>query len=313
MSIEQRMRDQGGLISRRQVLSLGGNDNLIERRVRRREWRVVHPGVYVDHTGPPTDEQLRMAAVLYAAPAALAAESALIAHGVRNITTDLVTVAVPRARRVHAQPAMRVVRMSELDSRTMWHRTPPRLRLEDATLQVASMRWARRGEADAVALLSDVCQQRRSTADRLLTTLSHHPYLPGRAFLRTVLDDVSVGAFSLLEHRYLTRVERPHGLPAGRRQRGFTSTRGPGCRDVLYPAYLLVVELDGRLGHEWATDQWADLERDLATATDRLQTIRLGWGAVADACSLAPMVGELLRTRGWDGRAHPCRRCPRVL
>ena len=303
------MRDQGGLISRRQVLAWGGDDNLIARRVRRREWRPIHPGVYVDHTGAPTDEQLRMAAVLYAAPAALAGESALLAHGVRNISTDVVTVAVSRKRRVRPQPSMRVVRMSQLDVSTMWQRTPPRLRLEDAVLQVASSRWGRRGEADAVAVLSDVCQQRMTTAERLLTTLGQHPYLPGRAFLRDVLDDVTTGAFSLLEHRYLTRVERAHGLPPGKRQQGFGGVQGTGFRDVLYPAQLLVVELDGRLGHEWASDQWADLERDLRAATGRLQTVRLGWGAVADACRLAPMVGELLRTRGWDGRAHPCSRC----
>ena len=65
------LHDQLGVIARRQVLAAGGDDNLIERLVRRNEWRAVHPGVYVDHTGVPTREQQRMAAVLFAWPAAL--------------------------------------------------------------------------------------------------------------------------------------------------------------------------------------------------------------------------------------------------
>ena len=172
-------------------------------------------------------------------------------------------------------------------------------------LQVASDRLAATGEAAAVALLADVCQQRRTTPRRLLATLEGLPSLSGRAFLHAVLHDVASGAYSLLEHRYLTRVERPHGLPRGRRQAGFRGERRRGFRDVHYAAQKLVVELDGRLGHEWAADQWADPERDLRSATEDLQTVRLGWGAVAAPCRLAPLVGRVLQVRGWDGSPQP--------
>lgn len=130
-------------------------------------------------------------------------------------------------------------------------------------LQVASVRWSTGGEASAVALLSDVCQQRRTTALRLLST----------------------------------RVERPHGLPPGQRQSGFKGNQGIGFRDLLHAEQQVAI------------DQWADLERDLLAASDLLQTIRLGWGAVAAPCRLAPMVGGLLQRRGWNGEPHPCRRC----
>lgn len=66
-----------------------------------------------------------------------------------------------------------------------------------------------------------------------------------------VLEDVATGVYSVLEHRYLTRVERPHGLPTARRQRVVRAGRGPAYRDVEYPTIGLVVELDGRLGHDW--------------------------------------------------------------
>jgi hypothetical protein len=48
------LRDQAGVIARRQALEAGLTDNDIRRRLRRREWVSVHPGVYVDHTGPLT-------------------------------------------------------------------------------------------------------------------------------------------------------------------------------------------------------------------------------------------------------------------
>lgn len=61
---------QAGIMSRRQVLVLPGeNDATIRRRLHRREWDQVHAGVYVDHTGPLTWLQRAWAAVLFAWPA----------------------------------------------------------------------------------------------------------------------------------------------------------------------------------------------------------------------------------------------------
>ena len=71
------LRDQAGIIARRQALRGGLTSNDVRRRLRRREWVVVHPGVYVDHTGQLTWLQRAWAAVLYAWPAALCGESAL--------------------------------------------------------------------------------------------------------------------------------------------------------------------------------------------------------------------------------------------
>ena len=53
---------QSGVVSRRQVLELGGTDRDIARMVRRRDLVVVHPGVYVDHTGTPSRLQREWAA-----------------------------------------------------------------------------------------------------------------------------------------------------------------------------------------------------------------------------------------------------------
>lgn len=72
---------QSGVASRRQALEAGLRPHDIRRLLRRREWAVVHPGVYVDHTGPLTWRQRAWAAVLYAgAGAALDRESAIRAE-----------------------------------------------------------------------------------------------------------------------------------------------------------------------------------------------------------------------------------------
>jgi hypothetical protein len=268
-------------------------------------------GVYLGHTGPPSDEERRMAAVLYAWPAALAGESALIAHGARNIRATSIRVAVETHRRIAPPAGVQIQRIRGLEERVLWNRTPARLRLEDAALETASRRCAQSGEAAAIAVLADICQQRLSTAQRLRKALDSYPRLAGRAFLLEVLDDVATGAFSVLEHRYLTTVERAHGLPLGTRQVEFDHEDRKGFRDVLYLAHRLLVELDGRVGHEFAADQWADLERDLASAGEEMLTIRLGWGPVSRPCRPAPVVGRVLQTRGWRGQVTRCRDCQR--
>ena len=304
------LRSQGGVISRRQVLAQGGDDNLIERMLRRREWRAIHPGVYVDHTGAPRREQERMAAVLFAWPAALVGESALLAYGARHVVEGPVRVGVEEQRRVTPPPGMAVVRLRDFEGRVLWNRSPPRVRLDEAALDVASRAWRTAGEGSAVAVLADLCQQRLTTPCRLGDALAAMPRLAGRPFLAALVDDVASGAQSLLEHRYLTRVERPHGLPRGRRQVEFRAPLRHGFRDVHYADHGLVVELDGRLGHEFARDQWADLDRDLLAAVDQLMTTRLGWGQVVEPCRLALLIGRLLQARGWTGQPRRCPRCP---
>ena len=71
------LRDQDGVVARRQLLSLPGTDRtVVARLVRRRELVEVLRGVYVEHTGPPSWQQRVWVAVLWAWPAALAAQSA---------------------------------------------------------------------------------------------------------------------------------------------------------------------------------------------------------------------------------------------
>lgn len=299
------MSDQMGVVSRRQLLSAGLDDNDIERLVRRRQLSRIHPGVYIDHTGPPTWQQRAWAAVLYYWPAALFGRTALAAEGLLTEPAGSIPieVAVSQGRRVREVAGVNVHRISGIDRLVQTNRSPPRLRLEHSVLDAAS---AAADEAGAVVILADACQSRRTTASRLADALRIRPRLARRRFLQLVLDDVAAGAFSLLEHRYLTRVERPHRLPTAARQRQVRMGRSSAYRDVEYRGLKLVVELDGRLGHEWTADRWNDMDRDVDSVVAGVVTIRVGWRQVLEPCRLAAAVERVLLARGWDGPARPC-------
>jgi hypothetical protein len=304
--IERLLRQQCGVVSRRQVLAAGGTDNDLQRMVRRRELTRVFEGVYVDHTGALGADQCAWAAVLYAAPSALAGRDALRAHGVRGmepIPSEPIRLVVPAHRKVACPPGVRVTRMTDFDRQVQHHLSPPRLRLEPAALQVAS---AARTEDVAVAVLSDVCQTRRTRPDRLLDCLRGTGRIRHRDVLETILEDVASGTFSALERRFLTKVERAHALPTGTRQRRVSIGRRPYYRDVTYVGLDTNVELDGRIGHDTALDRWADLERDITSARDGDLTVRVGWLQVLEAHRLADALGLLLIARGWTGRPRQC-------
>ncbi len=310
-AIDRLMATQEGLISRRQAQDLGATPADLRRLVRRREWARVHPGVYVDHTGALTWQQRAWAAVLHAAPAALCAGSALrAANGPGHRDHDdagPIHVAVERARTVITPDGVRLHRLVDLDDRALWNLSPPRLRVEEAVLDVAA---AAADDHTSIAVLAEAVQSRRTTAGRLLETLRSRRRIARRRLLESVLHDVAAGACSALEQAFLMRVERPHGLPVAQRQVR-ASSRGPIYRDVVYPGLAIAVELDGRLDHTRVRDRDRDLDRDLDAALDELLTVRLGWGQAVDRpCVTAEKLGRLLQKRGWDGAIRRCPSCP---
>lgn len=314
--IERLMDLQDGVIARPQARAAGLSEVAIARRIRRREWVAVHRGVYVDHTGPLTWRQRAWAAVLACWPAALDGWSAIRAHegpGRRRGRWDGPIEVMVAHGRHPAPPQGVVVRQSRrFDDHVQWNLAPPRMRYEHTVIDLAD-RAPR--ELDAIAVLADACGGRRTTARRLHRHTQDLPRLHRRAWLLAILDDVAEGTCSVLEHRYLTHVERPHGLPRGERQDPAFSGGRRMWRDVVYrgerPAWSQLVELDGRLGHDTTADRDRDLERDLDAALEHEHTARLGYGQVFDrACWTGYRISRLLRMRGWRGRFRCCPSCP---
>ncbi len=305
------MRRQAGVVSRRQVAAVGGTPAFIERQLRRREWVRVHPGVFLDHTGPPSRTQREWAALVRHPGSVLAGRSSLRADGIGAELTrrDAVELAVPHGRHLAREPGLEVVQLRDFDRVARPDATPPRLRVETALLMVA----AAAGSEDAVvAVLADAVRTGATTATRLTVVLAGLRRLPRRALLLEVLADVGAGAESPLERRYLRDVERAHGLPRGERQVREVVRVVAGepvrlvLRDVRYRPHTTLVELDGQLGHAAAADRWADLTRDLEAAVNGDASLRAGWQQVLSRCRLAVLVGRVLQSRGWTGRPTPC-------
>jgi hypothetical protein len=307
ISLARLLRRQSGVVTRHQLLDLGALSHDVRRLLRRRELVAVHSGVYVDHTGPLSRRQREWAAVLALEPAALHRQSALDAAGMtRDRRSDSgsgpVHVMVDARRTVGELPGIRIERVRDAASWVAKAGQPPRATVEFAVLKAA----ADCGRTAAVAVLADVCRQGLTTPERLLTTLQRMVRLPGRSELLRLLTDVASGVHSVLEHRYLTDVERAHGLPRGSRQVRVDTTSGALFRDVRYSAQCTLVELDGRFGHTDTDDRWHDLDRDLAAAVAGDITVRLGWGQVLEPCRVAAALASILRARGWDGRPTAC-------
>lgn len=305
-AIERLSRRQAGVVSRSQVLALGGDAVLVERRLRRREWVALHEGVYVDHTGEPSRRQREWAALLLHPGSVLAGRTALAAQGldVRLRPRDPVELAIPHGRAPRRRPGVVVVQLRGFEAAVLPHTSPPRLRVEHAAVLVASRASS---EDAAVAVLADVLREGLTTPWRLEAVLDAMSRLPRRALLREVVLEVEAGAQSPLERRYLRDVERRHALPHADRQVLVRTGDGHVLRDVRYPAYRTVVELDGRLGHTAALERWSDLGRDLEAAARGDLTLRAGWQQVLEPCRLATVIGRVLASRGWMDRPQPCR------
>ena len=302
---------QSGVVSRRQlVIDARLQPYDVERLVRRRDLVRVHDGVFVNHTGEPTWLQRAWIGVHLVWPAALAGDSALrVAEGPGRSGRDesVIQLAVDRDRHAVVPTGYRLHRMSSFHDRVMWNTSPPRVRIEEALIDVAVRKP---DDFGAIAVLADAIQARRTQPGRIRRALDGRHRIPRRDFLAGVLTDLDHGTCSVLEHGYLTLVERPHGLPTARRQVR-ASRHGPLYRDVVYDDYDQVVELDGRMWHDNATQHDADLDRDLDAAVDRLATVRIGWGQVhGRPCETAARIGSLLAARGWTGVPTRCPTCP---
>lgn len=297
---------QAGVVSRRQLSERGARQQDLRTWLHHRLLVTVHPGVYVLHTGCPTPQELEWAAVLYAAPSALWGASALPGLRCARRNETVVHVGIDERRRVRDVDGLRVHRVVDLGRRAHLATSPPRMRVEEAALDVAASAG---DDLTAAGVLAEVVSSRRTTPDRLAAALGARGRVARRSWIRDVLTDLSEGSCSVLELKYLREVERAHGLPSEHRQVR-ASARGTIYRDVVYERFALVVELDGRWDHADAAARQRDMERDLLAVLDGLLTVRLGWGQVVGrACATAALLGRLLQQRGWAGESVTCPSC----
>jgi hypothetical protein len=304
VALTQLAAAQAGVVSREQVHLLGVSDALTERLLREGRWRPVAPGIY--HTNPslPTWNGLAWAGVLIGGDGArLGPEASGFLHNLTEVAPRPLDVLVPvgRSARIGGEWHFSRERPGARSQRSV--DAPPRLTIEDTVLDLSSAAT----EGDLVALLTKAVQSRRTTPGRLLKAMNERSRYKYRKLVADILGDVAAGAESPLEMRYLHDVERPHGLPRGDRQQSRCGL--PYQSDVGYDEYQVLVELDGRKGHE-GVEQFRDMRRDNRFALIEWITLRYGWYDVVNRpCVVAFEIAAALIARGWNGMPTRCFRC----
>ncbi|NHA68428.1 type IV toxin-antitoxin system AbiEi family antitoxin domain-containing protein [Phycicoccus flavus] len=308
MDLDRLVRAQHGVCTTQQALVGGLSVEALRWKVASGRWQRLGRELYVAQTGPLDWLGRAHALVLRGGPGvALSLDSAAHLHGVRPDPPPVITLWVPRDRRMTRLPGSRVAQRSDVE--VVVRRGLPVTSAARTALDLADVPgtdW--RG---AVATAARWVQRRKVTATELGRALDARPRHAHRRTLRLALGIVDAGAESLLEVGYVRDVERRHGLPSARLQ----VPGGPAAarlrRDAEYEDWKVVVELDGRLGHE-GEHLAVDRRRDRDAAREGRLTLRAGWVDVDRApCRLAVDVHETLRSRGWRGLGRACGpRCP---
>lgn len=284
-SLDSVASTQGGVFSRPQVFEFGGTQSLINRMLRTHSWIRIAQGIY---TAAPSVsfEALCHGGLLLAGPGSvIGGLAAGHLHGVVPAPSRI-TVWGERSRTFGPW------RFRRSDAEGVG--SPRRLRAEDAILDACAESLPR-GVLDVLIL---GLRHQLTTPARLRERAEELGSLRNRRLILNLLPDLAKGVESTLEHHFLHQVQRAHLLPEGTRQQSVSA----GTRsDVLLEEYQLLIELDGRRGHE-GDDKWRDYERDNRHLLQGLATMRFGWhDVVLQACQVAGMIADVIRQRGWPG------------
>ncbi len=300
----ERAAFQHGVLSRAQALESGMSPGAVEWRLRGGHWRRLQRGVYATFTGQPDREATLWAALGRAGPQAVLSHwTAAELSKLTSTPSALIHVTVPRHQHVRPIAGVRIHRSSRVEQARHPTVTPPRTRIEETTLDLAEIS---KNLDDALAWLARACGARLTTPDRLRAALNTRPRMRWRAVLMAGLDDISEGAHSSLELRYIRGVERPHHLPRPQRQVRIVRGKRTEYKDALYAEFGVGVETDGAVAHPLEA-RWRDQHRDNAASADQIVTLRYGWADVTQRpCQVAAQVARVLQGRGWRGTPRPC-------
>ncbi len=291
-----------------QARAAGLSPGAIRRLVDSGRWRRLHKGVFQILAEPPALTARMWAAHLALGPLSVVAGAAAghywglmdgehpSARPVRMLLEDSI--------RRHAR-GIEVRRVQDPLSRAHPGRQPPVLTVEHAVMDLAALASS---DSEAVEVILRSCRLRLTTPERILRATHAVLRVRRRRLIESVCADLGVGLTSPLEIRYHRDVTIRHGLPRGRGQAPARSVeRGTAYRDILHEELGVIIELDGRLGHEAESEVFRDQDRDNAATLTGAATLRFGWMAVAgQPCHVAAQVATLLQIRGWPGRPRPC-------
>jgi predicted transcriptional regulator of viral defense system len=265
---------QHGVVSARQLYSLGLTREQLAGRTRNGWLKRLHRGVYAVGYRPLTREGVWMAAVLaiggYGVLSHRSAACLWTIWGWRSGEKIDITVPSPAGRRPRADFALHRCGTLAASERTT-HRgipvtTPARTLLDLAT--VLPKRPLERAVDEAERLrLCDLADLRE--------ILARHAGRPGAGALRAVLRSHAIGSTltrSELEERFLALCAE-RGLPPPL----VNSPLLDYVVDFHWPASRLVVEVDGRASHATRRAFQGDRDRDSRLAAHGFRTLRFTW------------------------------------
>ena len=303
------LKEQEGVITVGQAVAAGVPAKAVQAFVHTGRWQVMQRGVYAAFTGKPCRQAELWAAQLRAGPyAVLSHQSAAELWGLVSSPSPIIHVTVPhhsRPERCGPIPGVVVHRSRSLQRARHPVLMPPRTRIEETLLDLID------GAPSFEQGYDWICRgigRRRTTAERIHVALEARPRMRWRLETKLALGYAQGGALSVLELRYVLRVERAHGLPGATRQARIRHATGNRYLDNLYTEYRACVEIDGTAAHP-QDEQWRDKSRDRWNAVhEGIDTIRIGVPDLISkerACLTAADVAKWLSGRG-PKVGYPC-------
>lgn len=271
-------------------------------------YKQMYRGIYATFTGEfPWEARLWAVALAAGKGSMLSHETAASLQQLAAQWKWPIHVTVPSNRHPSGKPMRGVIvhrsDQSRCDGIAPWKL--PRTQIDDTVLDLAA---TARTADEAYTWVSRAVANGAVGVDQLQGALKRRKRFPGREWLRDALADAADGAHYLLELRYARDVERAHGLPQGKRQVRRTIDGETHRKDTLYEEYRVCVELDGITYHR--DRQHQDRRRDnVNLAVDDIRTFRFDIVDVTEGtCESAALVSASLRSQGWTGQPHRCRK-----
>lgn len=240
------------------------------------------------------------AAVFQGGPrACLDGASALVAAGLERFEVDRVRVSVPRGARVRRNRRFNIRQTRRWVADDIVGVGIPRTR--PATAAVRGALWAR-SNREATYLVVATVQQGLATPRAIGEELLRVQRDKRRLLLHAVVNELLDGARALGELDVVKELRRRE-LPAPARQVLRCDERGRYYLDLYWPAFRLVVEIDG-IHHAWAENIVGDALRQNDLVLDGDTVLRLPLlGLRLRPEEFFAQVERALRSGGWEAAA----------